>query len=119
VGWLELVVQVWPAATDRQQEISRAQPWHLLKFGHFNLPRTLMPKKKKGGKKKPLVPATVFIRIRPLAKEGGHAESGVADTEGQHYKAHADGSVTLTNGKFDSEYTFPKEVLSPPAPPRR
>ena len=65
--------------------------------------------KKKPGLHKP----DVYVRIRPLAAEGGHAEDGTVLTK--HLEAWDETSVTIETqylfSKGEAKYAYPKRVF--------
>jgi hypothetical protein len=63
------------------------------------------------GRTKKLHGTSVYVRIRPHATSGGHAEDG--DSVYKRLHGWTESSVTLKDGHGLSEYTFPTQVLGP------
>ena len=63
---------------------------------------------------KRLTPASVYLRIRPLAAEGGHADG---EPVRKQLESWTDNSVTIGEefmfSKGEAEYRFPKKVFGP------
>ena len=90
-----------PQLTPRQQRTGAVRPSSASARGTKHLSRMLTP-------------ASVYVRIRPLAASGGHAEG---EAVRKQLECWTDTSVTIATeymfSKGEAEYTFPTHVFGP------